>query len=500
MFSAGNGSPIEVGRSPAVNSRSSAERTYNRKRASEPTLPLTLLSRVIKSRVLALVAGLSIAFAHPLLRAGELGTGSDLEALYATSLEANLAGKVVTVTGPVAPSTLGTTLIHEHIFWDEFAGLTIDGPSDRISPDVLRRMQRRGWTIPETPVEREFFNAGDIRLDMIDRMRAGSRVRFNHYNDDEGLASSEIAAFRQFGGNTIVDQTPRGLGRDLGRLKRFSDRTGLMIVAGTGWYRASFVAEETRTLSVDDLTAIMVEDVISGGADGNRAGIIGEIPLDSRSIDIDLPLDQTMSNAEVLRQSGSQRARLTTMTVAQRDAVRPEELYPQEELKVLRAAARASRISGASLSLHVVEPSLSFLPILREEGVDLGRVIVSHAHPIIADREHLSRALEAGLVLEADYQLQNYATWAPMIDLAPVLDGIAFAVSSGRRDQILLSHDLVNKLGYRRFGGGGYATLHNYIFPELLKRGVTPEDLQAIMVDNPRRLLTMSTPQRAAGL
>src|SRR4030095_14730359 len=136
------------------------------------------------------------------------------------------------------------------------------------------------------------------------------------------------------------------------------------------------------------------------------------------------------------------------------------------------------------------EPWLGYLSVLREEGVDPGRAIIGHAHPHFMERELLLRALRSGVVLEADYMLQQYATKAPLGPFDRTLDGVAWAIRNGYRDQVLLSLDLCNKLGQQRYGGGGYTTLQDYVFPYLRARGVTDDDIQHVMVDNPRRLLT----------
>lgn len=415
--------------------------------------------------------------------------------LFHEAERAGLAGKIMTVSGAVEPAALGPTLMHEHLFWDEFDGLSADRVGGPISPAIVRRMQERGWSIAETDADRRLFNRGEITLDVIDDMRRGKRVRANHFMLDEAAVADELARFQEVGGAAVVDLTPTGLGQDPARLRRFSHRTGMKIVMGAGWYRWPFHPADLKDKSTEALTAMLVRQVVRGEDGGIRSGIIGEIPLDSRSIRIARPAANPMTNDEVGKASGRVQRRLSRMTAAERDAVPPAEMYDSEELRVLRAAGRASRLSGTALSLHITDASLSFLSILREEGVDLRRVIVGHAHPIFADREHLERALRAGLVLEADYQLQHYATRAPIVDIEPILDGVAYAIRTGRRDQVLLSLDLCNRLGYRRYGGGGYATLHNYIFPRLRARGVSQEDIDHIMMENPRRLLTLVKPQ-----
>ena len=118
-----------------------------------------------------------------------IGVGITLAAAIITTLPAqrtatppipNLAGKVMTVAGPIDPSALGQTLSHEHIFID----FTAPPP---MVPAVT------GVSVLKAPQQA----AG----------RGGGLTDF-----DESLA--EIEEFRKIGGGTIVDVTNFGLTRD----------------------------------------------------------------------------------------------------------------------------------------------------------------------------------------------------------------------------------------------------------------------------------------------
>jgi phosphotriesterase-related protein len=241
----------------------------------------------------------------------------------------------------------------------------------------------------------------------------------------------------------------------------------------------------------------MVLDIVRGDERHHvRSGIIGEIGLDSRSLQLAGEGIAPVSNEEIAWRIGAAERRLLAVPVEQREGWPLTEIYDEREVKVLRAAARASRLTGVALTLHAREPWLGYLNVLREEGVDLGRVIIGHAHPHFMERELLLRALGSGVVLEADYMLQLYATRAPLGPFNDILDGVAWAIRSGYRDQVLLSLDLCNKLGQQRYGGGGYTTLQDFVFPYLRAHGVSEEDIRHVMVDNPRRLLTIAAPRR----
>jgi len=50
-------------------------------------------------------------------------------------------------------------------------------------------------------------------------------------------------------------------------------------------------------------------------------------------------------------------------------------------------------------------------------------------------------------------------------------------------------HKCPDKIRLKKYGGGGYAELLNCIFPRLLEKGLTKEQLDLLMIENPKRLL-----------
>lgn len=425
------------------------------------------------------------------------GGSVDYQQLYQLALDAKLTGMVQTVGGSVRPETLGYTLMHEHLFVDFLPDSPWPRNAADTPPELFRKMQEAGWTIPVTPAEREFFGRREISLSMVNDMRRGQRSRSNIVIDQESEVADEIRHYQAAGGRTVVDVTPYGLGRDLVRLRQFARRHDLTVIAGTGWYRWPFQSRAAQALSIDQLTERMVRDVVLGDDQQHvKAGIIGEIGLDSRSLALSGVGVASISNEEIAGRIGAAERRLLALPVEQRDAVPLADIYDEREIRVLRAAARASRLTGVALTLHAREPWTGYLRVLREEGVALDHVIIGHAHPHFMERELLVHALRSGVVLEADYMLQQYATRAPLGPIERILDGVAWAIRNGYRDQVLLSLDLCNKLGQQRYGGGGYTTLQDYVFPYLRAHGVTEGDIQHVIVDNPRRLLAIATPQR----
>ena len=62
-------------------------------------------------------------------------------------------------------------------------------------------------------------------------------------------ALAELRPFAREGGRTVVDPTCRGIGRNPAALRRISERTGLRIVMGAGYYLADLAPARARDAS-----------------------------------------------------------------------------------------------------------------------------------------------------------------------------------------------------------------------------------------------------------
>jgi phosphotriesterase-related protein len=229
---------------------------------------------------------------------------------------------------------------------------------------------------------------------------------------------------------------------------------------GAGWYRHAWHPAKHETRTVESLAAEIVRDVTEGVGDtGIRAGIIGEV------------------------------AAMEIVT------------HPQDsaEVKGIRAAARASRATGAAISLHQwVGDGVALsrtLDILESEGADLSRVIVGHVDGIVSnDVSRLTRVLRRGVTLQFDLFGTPYTLSNPRLDTRPMADAIAALVKAGFGDRILMSHDVCTKIQQHAYGGKGLDFVQLQVVPYLRERGVSDADIRRITVDNPRRLLAFAAP------
>ena len=338
---------------------------------------------------------------------------------------------VITVTGPIPPNELGQTLMHEHLFVD-----------------------LSNWLAPPATAE-EIVKANQmVSINDIEELRREPlRSKDNLILNDLKTTVEEIELFKNFGGQTIVEVTLPGIGRDPRRLKKVSEKTGVNIVCGCGYYVASSHPKEVSARTKNEISAQMISDLTEGIDNTEiRAGIIGEIGL---SVGI----------------------------------------VPDEE-KVLRAAVIAANETGAALSIHPPWPHGDVFPIidiLKHEGVDLTRVIFCHMDNKGLDLDVHQAIADEGIYLEYDtfgkeFSRDTYYGFHDPLDIERVAI-VTKMVNRGYQTRLLLSQDVCKKSEITKFGGRGYAHISKSIVPMLSMAGVTDEQIWAMRVDNPRHLL-----------
>lgn len=335
----------------------------------------------------------------------------------------------MTVTGPVRAADLGACLSHEHIlndvtsWWHPTSSIGLD-------PDAFAHKKvgiEDVWDLRHDP----FGNLDNCRL------------------DDVELAVDEVGRFAALGGRTIVETTGLGLGRDLAGLRLVSERTGVKIVAGTGFYLEAAQPPFVATSTAEALAELIVTD-IREGEDGVRPGIIGEIGVSS------------------------------SFTAAER--------------KSLVAACLAQRQTGLPMQVHLpgwFRLGDEVLDVVEAQGVDPRSVVLCHMNPSGPDREYQRRLIARGAWVQYDmigaelyYADQGVQCTSDEEDART----IAALVREGLGHRLLLSSDVFLKSLLRSYGGPGYGHLLQYFVPRLERHGLDVDDLERLLVANPRAL------------
>lgn len=337
-------------------------------------------------------------------------------------------GRVQTVLGLIEPQALGQTLMHEHLLID-------------LVPPHLAQEADRDTT------EIDLCNCWKINYGQL-------RALKNYRLDQRDVAIEEVAEMRQAGGTTIVDLTTGGLKPDPAGLAHISRETGVHVVMGCGHYVHEFQDPANAERTIDDFAQEMIGQITVGawGTD-IRAGIIGEIGCQSP--------------------------------------------WTDQEQRVVHGALLAQRETGAALNLHPgrdPDQPQQLVDRIRELGFGLERVIISHIDRTIFDDDRLLRLAQSGCVIELDLFGWEQCAY-PMSDIDMPNDGerlrmIRTLFDHGHGEQVLISHDICTRTRLSRYGGHGYQHIFANVVPRMLRRGFTQGEVDLLLRDTPRRLLT----------
>lgn len=353
------------------------------------------------------------------------------------------SGKVQTVLGPIEPEKLGITLPHEHLLID----LTLGGVYF-VEPEAMSER-----ALAHQPVSIE--NLWWVRYHTKDNLD-------NQILDNVDTAIREATLFKLEGGGTIVDQTNHGLGRDPRALARISRATGIHVVMGSGYYADSpSTHDHVAALGEEVIAEEIVNDFTRGVGDTSvRSGIIGELGCSWP-------------------------------------------LTPNES-KGLRAGAMAQSLTGASVTVHPGRNDrapLEIVEVLAAAGADLSRVVICHMDRCGYSLETRLSLLQAGCFLE--YDLFGFEGYYPArVALAEGklpntpndlgrINEIQDLIGRGYLSQVLVSHDIGMKIMLTSYGGWGYAHLLREVVPLMRIYGMTDEEINMLILDNPHRLLTL---------
>lgn len=67
---------------------------------------------------------------------------------------------------------------------------------------------------------------------------------------------------------------------------------------------------------------------------------------------------------------------------------------------------------------------------------------------------------------------------------------LAFLIKEGYEDRLLVAHDIHTKNRLTKYGGHGYSHILKNIVPKMLSRGITQNQVDKILIDNPKHWLT----------
>jgi phosphotriesterase-related protein len=342
------------------------------------------------------------------------------------------SGKVMTVLGQIPVEGLGVTLMHEHLLLDA-------------SSWWKRPCCAADIGLAERPIDVSMI--GELRMNPF-----GNRDNCELLDAD--VAIEELLKFVEEGGCTVVDPTNLGIGRDPRGLQKISRRTGLHVVMGAGFYLQPSHPAYVKGMSVDNIATAIAHDCGAMPDDMPivAAGLIGEIGISKD--------------------------------------------FTPEEQKVLRGAARASRLSGVPLSIHLPgweRHGHRVLDVIADEGGDLRHTVLCHMNPSLDDLAYQRSIADRGAFIEYDMIGMDFF-YADQQAQSPSDEenarAIARLIADGYGRSVLLSQDVFLKMMLTRHGGFGYGYILRHFVPRLERHGVDRARILSLLVDNPRRVFS----------
>lgn len=338
-----------------------------------------------------------------------------------------------TVCGQVNINDLGYILPHEHIFIDLTNEFSV--PTD---PEMAKICMEK----------LSLENYGYIRLNPY-------LMKDNFTLDDFDVLLEELKIFKARGGNTIIDCTNIGIKRDVKKLRDISLASGVNIICGSGYYTDDTFPEKINSLSEADIAKEIIDE-IENGIDGTniKPGIIGEIGT--------------------------------------------SKVITENEKKSLRGALLACIETGVPMQVHLHPWGTSgyeVVDILKSTNVDLKKVVICHTDVEI-NLEYMERLLDNGIYLEFDNigkeffipEAGGYADGPFATDKERVFALIELC-KKGYKDQLLIANDICIKQMLHKYGGFGFDHILRNIKAMMLFYGMPKEDVETILMDNPKNWL-----------
>lgn len=305
------------------------------------------------------------------------------------------------VSGKLSTEKLGTTLMHEHV----------------VSANWNMRQCYKDW-----------------------------------FNRDEflGFAETDLKRTLEVGVNTIVDVTPVCLGRDTGIVAEVAKRTGMQIIAATGFFFTENQWLVNR--SVESILHWMMTD-IEQGLDGT--GILPGIIKCCTDLAGVTPINERLLTASAI-------------------------------------AASESGLPVTTHSTYINRCAFDQLRIFEKYHIPMNKVIIGHCGDV-NDIDYLEEILRNGCYIGLDRFGDDAKN-----PLENRVDTLIKLCDRGWLKQLMISHDYVSFVDIGPFEWRNkrntdpddvpynYRYIHKYALPLLRKRGFSEENITQLLIGNPR--------------
>ena len=310
---------------------------------------------------------------------------------------------VRTVCGDIAPADVGFAHCHEHTF-------ILPGPSSQVNSDLL--------------------------LDDLERTTA------------------ELVEFHAADGRTVVDAQPIGQERAPTLQRIASERSGVNIVAATGFHRAVYYPPDHFRFHE------------SAGALAQR--MIGEIAVG------------------MAEYAGSEVIKTTPIRAGLLKFASDYHLIDSQARKVAEAVAQAHAATGAPILTHTEHGTcaLEQIELFERLGVDPSALLISHL-----DRNP-DPFLHEEVAQRGAYLVYDGVSRAKHFPDSTIVGLICRLAEAGYTSRILLGMDMGRRSMWRSYGGGpGMTYLGNVFLRRLRQAGMGHEQVRMFTEYNPASAL-----------
>jgi len=286
----------------------------------------------------------------------------------------------------------------------------------------------------------------------------GAAFQWPHLYDERDELDKALAdarAVKGHGVETVVDPNAMTGSRDARFSKKVADETGIQIILATGIYTYDHLPQVFQNRDEDDIADVFVHDIEHG-------------------------IQGTEVKAAFLK-----------------TACDAPGMIPNVE-KLHRAVSRASLRTGVPIMAHSQPSSgtgLEQVRVFEEEGVDPNKVQIAHTGDT-DDLDYIEKLLDKGVWIGMD----RYG-----LDLFLPTDKrnatVLALLERGYADRMFLSQDYCSTLDWfppevqemlkaSEVPEWSMTMLFESVIPYLKENGMTDEQLETMMVDNPKRWLT----------
>lgn len=266
------------------------------------------------------------------------------------------------------------------------------------------------------------------------------------------VASTKLQRLADNGVSTIVDATVLGLGRNIPLIQKVNANVPeLNVIVATGIYAYAELPLFLAARDDEAMTGLFVRDIRDGIDDtGVRAAVL-KFAVEKDGLIGDVP-------------------------------------------RILSAVAEASVQTGAPVMVHTDSATRSgvvALDALVQAGVEPSKIVITHAGDS-NDLDYLRAIADTGAWLGCDrFSLEAFNPDALRVQT------LATLVSEGYADRIHLSHDvacfvdfMANNPTFDDQAEPDYLHISHKIVPALLEAGVTQDEIDQIMIQNPQRFFS----------